>query len=112
MQMKRYSGAAQHTDSNSAAVVGVCLWLWWCHFTLQNLFVYYHVLKRFSRAVAVTLQTTIRAVKLIHYEDENPNLNILLGAGPGSAWAGSRSDCGIGAAICRGCHLCAGCGDE
>ena len=34
----------------------------------------------------MTLQTTIRAVKLIHYEDENPNLNILLGAGPGSAW--------------------------
>ena len=86
MQMERYCGAAQHTDSNSAAVVGVCLWFWWCHFTLQNLFLYYHVLKRFSRAVAVTLQTTIRAVKLIHYEDENPNLNILLGAGLGSAW--------------------------
>ena len=50
----------------------------------ESIFVLYHVLKRFSRAV--TLQITIRAVKLIHYEDENPNLNILLGAGPGSAW--------------------------
>ena len=68
------------------AIVGVCLWLWWSHSTLQNLFLYTHVLKYFSRAGAGTLQPTIRAVKLIHYEDENPNLNILAGAGP--SWPG------------------------
>ena len=71
------------------AILKACLWLWWCrHFTLadQNLFLYTHVLKCFSRAGAGTLQPTIRAVKLIHYEDENPNLNILAGAGP--SWPG------------------------
>ena len=97
------------------AILKACLWLWWCrHFTLadQNLFLYTHVLKCFSRAGAGTLQPTIRAVKLIHYEDENPNLNILAGAGPSSAWAGSRPDCGIGAAICHRCHLNACYGDE
>ena len=31
---------------------------------------------------------------------------------PGLSLAGSRSDCGIGAAICPGCHLSACCGDE
>ena len=110
MQMERYSWATQliHSNSEGLFVVVVVLSLYFGR--SESIFV--HVLKCFSRAGAGTLQPTICAVKLIHYEDENPNLNILAGAGPSSAWAGSRPDCGIGAAICHRCHLNACYGDE
>ena len=81
MQMERYSWATQLIPNNCGGlfvVVVVSL------YSAESIFV--HVLKCFSRAGAGTLQPTIRAVKLIHYEDENPNLNILAGAGP--SWPG------------------------